>query len=158
MEIVSGQGDDAHVIEPSESALDALAAGILRLRQRPGPKNALGPVKFVMPNPYSVYLHATPEHALFERSQRTFSHGCIRVSEPGALASYVLEAAAAKWDEAAIEAALCGTQTLRVTLERPIQVVVFYTTAAATRSEGVLFFQDVYGHDSKLRQLLAAGS
>lgn len=156
MEIVRGQGDDAPVVAPSPSALDALAAGTLRLRQRPGPKNALGPVKFVMPNPYSIYLHATPERALFERSQRTFSHGCIRVSEPGALASYVLEAAGQSWDEAAIEAALCGTQTLRVRLEQPVQVVVFYTTAAATRSDGVLFLQDVYGHDSKLRQLLGA--
>lgn len=154
MEIVHGEGDDAHVVTPTASALDALAAGTLRLRQRPGPKNALGPVKFVMRNPYNVYLHATPEQALFERTQRTFSHGCIRVSEPRALASYVLRNARVAWDDAAIDAALCRTGTLRVPLARPVKVIVFYATAVATRSEGVLFFQDVYDLDRKLRQLL----
>ena len=54
----------------------------------------------------------------------------------------------------AIEAALCGTKTLRVPLERPVSVVVFYATAVATRSEGILFFDDIYGHDRKLQQLL----
>lgn len=158
MEIVRGQGDDARVVTPSPVVLDELAAGRLRLRQRPGPDNALGPVKFLMPNPYSVYLHATPEQALFQRSQRTFSHGCIRVSEPAALAAYVLRNAAGDWDEAAIETALCGTTTLRVDLARPVRVVVFYSTAVATRSEGVLFFEDVYGYDRKLQSLLNARS
>jgi murein L,D-transpeptidase YcbB/YkuD len=158
MEIVRGQGDDARVVTPSPAVLDELAAGRLRLRQRPGSDNALGPVKFVMPNPYSVYLHATPEEALFERSQRTFSHGCIRVSKPAALAAYVLRDAAEDWDEAAIEAALCGTTTLRVDLARPVRVVVFYSTAVATQSEGVLFFGDVYGYDRKLQSLLNARS
>lgn len=158
MEIVRGQSDDALVVAPSSSALDQLAAGRLRLRQRPGPGNALGPVKFLMPNPYNVYLHATPEQALFERSQRTFSHGCIRVSEPAALAAYVLRDAAGAWDKAAIDAALCGTATLRVALMRPVSVVVFYSTAVATRSAGVLFFEDIYGYDRKLQSLLDAAS
>jgi murein L,D-transpeptidase YcbB/YkuD len=158
MEIVQGQGDDARVVTASSSALDELAAGRLRLRQRPGPGNALGPVKFLMPNPYNVYLHATPEEALFERSQRTFSHGCIRVSAPAALAAYVLRDAAGDWNEAAIEAALCDTITRRVALTRPVSVVVFYSTAVATRSEGVLFFEDIYGYDRKLQSLLDAAS
>ena len=157
MEIVRGQGDDATVVTPSSSVLDELAAGRLRLRQRPGPDNALGPVKFMMPNPYNVYLHATPEKALFERSPRTFSHGCIRVSEPAVLAAYVLRNASAAWDEAAIEAALCGTDTQRVDLAKPVSVVVFYSTAVATLSE-VLFFDDIYGYDRKLRSLLDAAS
>jgi murein L,D-transpeptidase YcbB/YkuD len=146
------------VVTASSSALDELAAGRLRLRQRPGPGNALGPVKFLMPNPYNVYLHATPEEALFERSQRTFSHGCIRVSAPAALAAYVLRDAAGDWNEAAIEAALCDTITRRVALTRPVSVVVFYSTAVATRSEGVLFFEDIYGYDRKLQSLLDAAS
>ena len=158
MEIVRGQGDDALVVTPGPSVLDELAAGRLRLRQRPGPGNALGPVKFLMPNPYNVYLHATPEEALFERPQRTFSHGCIRVSEPAALAAYVLRDAARDWDAAAIDDALCGTATLRVDLARPVRVVVFYSTAVATRSEGVLFFEDVYGYDRKLQNLLNAAT
>lgn len=158
MEIVRGQGDAARVVTPSAGALGDLAAGRLRLRQRPGPGNALGPVKFLMPNPYNVYLHATPEEALFERSQRTFSHGCIRVSEPAALAAYVLKDAAGDWDDAAIEAALCGANTQRVALTRPVLVVVFYSTAVATRSEGVLFFEDIYGYDRILQSLLDAAS
>jgi L,D-transpeptidase YcbB len=158
MEIVRGQGDEALVVAPSSNALDQLAAGRLRLRQRPGPDNALGPVKFLMPNPYNVYLHATPEQALFERPQRTFSHGCIRVSEPALLAAYVLRNAAGNWDEASIEAALCGTNTQRIELTRPVTVVVFYSTAVAARSEGVLFFEDIYGYDRKLQNLLDAGS
>lgn len=156
MEIVQGEGDDARVVSTSPDAIERLAAGKLRLRQRPGPLNALGPVKFVMPNPFSVYLHATPERALFDRAQRTFSHGCIRVSEPAALAAYVLRDAPGDWNAQAIDAAMCGTETLRIQLLKPVRVVVFYSTAVATQSEGVLFFEDVYGHDRKLQELLDA--
>lgn len=156
MEIVQGESDDARIISASPEAIERLAAGQLRLRQRPGPLNALGPVKFVMPNPFSVYLHATPERQLFGRSQRTFSHGCIRVSDPAALAAYVLRDAPGDWNAQAIDAAMCGTQTLRIRLLKPVRVVVFYSTAVATQSEGVLFFDDVYGYDSKLQQLLDA--
>jgi murein L,D-transpeptidase YcbB/YkuD len=156
MEIVRGNSDNARVVAPTPEAIEALAAGELRLRQRPGPKNSLGPIKFVMRNPYNVYLHATPQQALFERSQRTFSHGCVRVSEPRALASYVMRVSgAATWDDAAIEAAFCRNDTLRVTLPRAVDVVIFYATAVATEQDGVLFFEDVYGHDRKLRALIA---
>lgn len=155
MEIVRGPGDDAVVVEPTPAAIAALARGELRLRQRPGPKNALGPVKFVLPNPYNVYLHATPELRLFERSRRAFSHGCIRVSKPAALAHYVLRNAPGDWSPEAIEAAMCGSQTLRVDLITPVRVLVFYGTAAATQSTGVMFFEDLYGYDRKLAALLA---
>lgn len=156
MELVQGPGDDAHIIPTSPAAIQRLAAGELRLRQRPGPLNALGPVKFVMPNPFSVYLHATPERALFERPQRTFSHGCIRVSDPAALAEYVLRDAPGDWNPQAIDAAMCGQETLRIRLLKPVQVIVFYSTAVATQSQGILFFEDVYGHDRKLQEALNA--
>ena len=65
LEIVNGPGDNAPVVQPSPDAIAALAAGKLRLRQRPGPDNALGLVKFMLPNPYNVYLHSTPAHQLF---------------------------------------------------------------------------------------------
>ena len=156
LEIVDGQGDDAPVVAPTPAALDALGAGTLRLRQRPGPMNALGPIKFVMRNPFNVYLHATPQRELFERARRTFSHGCIRVSDPATLAAYVLRHARGEWSPDAIEAALLGTETLRVTLTEPVNVVVFYSTAVATASGTVLFFEDVYGHDSELQAMLDA--
>jgi murein L,D-transpeptidase YcbB/YkuD len=156
LEIVEGQGDDARVVDPMPAAVDALAGGALRLRQRPGPTNALGPIKFVMRNPFNVYLHATPERELFERSRRAFSHGCIRVSEPAALAAYVLQHAPGDWSAAAIAAALQGSETLRVTLIEPVHVVVFYSTAVVTASGTVLFFEDVYGHDRELQKMLDA--
>lgn len=155
-EIVRGPGDDATVVEPTAAALDALQAGRLRLRQRPGPDNALGPVKFVLPNPYEIRLHGTAEPHLFDESLRAFSHGCIRVSEPAVLAEYVLANAPGQWDSAAVEQALCETQMRRVKLDRPVRVVVFYATAAATRSKGVLFARDIYGHDARLEKLLRA--
>jgi murein L,D-transpeptidase YcbB/YkuD len=155
-EIVRGGGDDAKVLEPSSAVLDALAAGQLRLRQRPGPDNALGPVKFILPNPYSIRLHGTAEPKLFGLSQRAFSHGCIRVSDPAALAEYVLVNAPDKWDSSAVEAALCGTQPRRVTLTSPVRVAIFYATAAATTAGTVLFATDIYGHDARLEKLLAS--
>jgi murein L,D-transpeptidase YcbB/YkuD len=158
MEIVRGDSDSARVVEPTPEAIEALAAGKLRLRQRPGPKNSLGPVKFVMRNPFNVYLHATPQQALFEHAQRTFSHGCVRVSEPRALTGYVLRTSGKAWDDAEIEAAFCRSDTLRVTLPRPIDVVIFYATAVVAESGEVYFFEDVYGHDRKLRTLIATTS
>lgn len=154
MEIVRGAGNDAQVITPTPDALAALEQGRLRLRQRPGADNALGSVKFVFPNPHNVYLHATPQQNLFERASRAFSHGCIRVSQPAALAAYVLENAAEEWTIEAIEAAMCAPRTRRVDLETPVRVMIFYGTAVATRSSGVLFFDDIYGHDRLLESLL----
>ena len=80
---------------------DALRAGQLRIRQRPGPKNALGDIKFVFPNLQHIFLHHTPAVSLFERDRRDFSHGCIRVEQPVALASFVLQGPtdAAHWPD-----------------------------------------------------------
>lgn len=154
-EIVRGAGDDAIVEEPTAAVIDALQAGQLRLRQRPGPDNALGPVKFVLPNPYSVRLHGTSEPGLFEFPQRAFSHGCIRVSDPAALAEYVLANAPGEWDAATVETALCGTEPRRVVLKVPVRVLVFYATAAATNSRGLMFAEDIYRLDARLEKLLA---
>lgn len=157
MEIVRGPGDDAKQAAPTPEAIDALARGELRLRQRPGAKNALGPIKFVLPNPYSVFLHGTPAVELFGRSRRAFSHGCVRVSSPAKLAEYVLRNAPEDWTPAAIEAAMCGTETVNVKLTTPVRVLMFYGTAVAAESTGVMFFEDLYGHDEKLAQLLQKG-
>ena len=71
--------------------LDAVLAGNARIRQRPGPRNALGDIKFVFPNRENIYLHHTPSVQLFERDRRDFSHGCIRVEQPVALAMFALQ-------------------------------------------------------------------
>ena len=74
----------------TDDLLDGLSSGSYRIRQKPGPKNALGLVKFIFPNQYNVYLHSTPEQELFAKSRRDFSHGCIRVERPADLAAWVL--------------------------------------------------------------------
>ena len=91
MEVVTGQGDDAKPAALSAESLAALRSGALRVRQRPGPKNSLGLVKFIFPNDDNVYLHGTPATALFARSRRDFSHGCVRVEQPTSLAQWLLK-------------------------------------------------------------------
>ena len=154
LEIVRGPGDATTALPPTPQNLSALAAGTLRLRQQPGPDNALGLIKFMLPNTYNVYLHSTPAHQLFSESRRAFSHGCIRVSDPEALAAHVLRNAPGNWTPQTIAAAMNGPATLRVNLPRPIRVMILYGTVLATEAGTVLFFDDIYGHDRKLATLL----
>ncbi len=154
LELVHGPEDRARVVPFSAANLKLLAAGKLRLRQRPGPDNALGLIKFMLPNSYNVYLHSTPAHGLFNRAHRAFSHGCIRVSDPVALADHVLRNAAETWTPAAITAAMNGSDTFRVDLKTPIQVLILYATAFATEGGAVQFFDDIYGYDRRLARQL----
>jgi murein L,D-transpeptidase YcbB/YkuD len=155
LEIVAGAGDDARPVAQSEDALDRLERGTLRIRQRPGPDNALGLVKFVFPNDENVYLHSTPAAELFGRSRRDFSHGCVRVEDPVALAAWVLRGQK-EWTQDRIVAAMNGTQSVRVNLTRPIQVILFYVTAVVMPEDGTIrFADDVYGHDATLDRALS---
>lgn len=151
MEIVQGQGDDADPVEASGGVLDRVARGELRIRQRPGRGNALGPVKFVFPNNQNIYLHGTPEEQLFDRTRRDFSHGCVRVEDPASLAEWVL-AGQTEWPRSRIDEAMkVGSQiSRRVTLPRPLTVVLFYTTAAVESDGTVRFARDIYRHDPRL--------
>jgi len=155
MEIVRGFGDTG-VLPQSADNLDAVAAGTLRIRQRPGPDNSLGLIKFMLPNPYNVYLHSTPAQALFGESRRDFSHGCIRVSDPVGLAQYVLRDSP-EWTREKILAAMNdGADSFTVPLKTPIRVFIVYGTVLATENGEVLFFDDIYGHDERLEQALRA--
>jgi murein L,D-transpeptidase YcbB/YkuD len=154
LEIVNGQNDSSPVVPPTPENLELLAAGKLRLRQQPGEDNALGLAKFMFPNSYNVYLHSTPAHRLFQESVRAFSHGCIRVADPLALATLVLQDAPGDWTREKIQAAMNGTGTIRVNLTRPINVLILYATALATEAGPVLFFDDIYGYDKKLERQL----
>ncbi len=154
LELVRGESDTGAVVPPSPAAFAALAAGRLRLRQRPGEDNALGLVKFIFPNAHNVYMHSTPAHRLFLQSRRAFSHGCIRVADPVALARYVLRNGPGVWDDARIVAAMNGPDSTRVMLPSPIPVMILYGTAEATEAGPILFFEDIYGHDRKLAALL----
>jgi len=155
MELVAGPGDDARVVPASGENITLLRQGVLRVRQRPGPANSLGLVKFVFPNDANVYMHDTPARQLFSRTRRDFSHGCIRLEDPAALAQWALQDQPA-WSRERIDAAMHGTKTTRVNLSRPVKVVLFYVTATVGRDGSVRFTEDIYGHDAALDRALAA--
>ena len=118
----------------------------MRIRQRPGAKNALGGIKFVFPNHDNIYMHHTPAVRLFARARRDFSHGCIRVEEPVALALFVL-AGQPDWDEARIRTAMATGRASTLRLLEPLPVVIAYFTAVAGTDGRVFFFPDIYGLD-----------
>ena len=151
MEIVSGGA----VLGTSPDAIAQLAQGSARLRQRPGPKNALGRVKFLFPNSNNVYLHDTPTQSVFQQARRDFSHGCVRLAAPAALARWVL--APEGWDEARVASALASKEEMHVSLQNPIPVVLHYTTAVARPDGTISFYEDIYRHDVALERALAAG-
>jgi L,D-transpeptidase YcbB len=137
----------------SPEQLRALRTGTLQLRQRPGPRNSLGTVRFSFPNPHDVFLHGTPARALFARSRRDFSHGCIRVEDPLALAVWVLRDRP-DWPPERIRAAMEGEETIQVALSHPIPVFVVYGTALVDEDGAVRFLDDVYGLDAALEAAL----
>jgi len=124
------------------------------LRQPAGPTNALGRVKFMFPNAHSVYLHDTPSKDLFERSDRAFSSGCIRVENPLELAALLLEGQKG-WDRAALDAAIAEGKTRTVTLATRIPVLLLYWTAWVDPSGALQLRRDLYGRDVKVAAGLA---
>lgn len=120
-----------------------------RLRQDPGPRNALGRVKIMFPNKYSVYLHDTPARNLFGKSARAFSHGCIRLHKPLRLAEMLL-ADQPRWDRKAIDAALSSEKTKTVRMSAPVPVHISYLTAWVNKDGSVHFRPDIYGRDKRL--------
>lgn len=128
----------------------------ITVRQAPGPWNALGRIKFVTPNSADVYLHDTPAQADFKRAVRAFSHGCIRVEAPVALAEFAL-ASETGWTADRIAEILADTIAVVVRLTRPIPVYVLYQTTAPAESGGLLSYPDVYGYDRKLDAILRGG-
>lgn len=145
--------------------VDASAAEIERggvvVREKPGPKNSLGLIKFMFPNEYDIYLHSTPQPELFNRSRRDFSHGCVRVQDPAALAVWVLSrsnAAPGDWDlEKVTDAMNSGPDNHTVSLKNNIPIVIFYLTANVGEDGQVHFFDDLYGYDKQLDDVLAHG-
>src|SRR6185503_1414425 len=119
--------------------------GQTRIRQVPGPKNALGLVKFLFPNDFNIYLHDTPNDELFKKDVRAFSHGCIRLEKPDEMAAYVLG-----WDMDRVHAAMNGggdNKTVKLTTKIPVYITYFTTYVM----DGKLFFgNDLYKRDDQL--------
>ena len=141
----------------SADQLAQLRSGKLLARQKPGPSNSLGLIKFLFPNEYNVYLHSTPAQQLFAQSRRDFSHGCIRVEDPAALAAWLLRDQP-KWTLDAVKAAMqSGPDNQQVNLMPPVPVVIIYLTAVVEEDGEVYFFDDIYGRDRDLNAVLAKG-
>jgi murein L,D-transpeptidase YcbB/YkuD len=143
--------------EVTAENLPLLKSCRLLLRQKPGGDNALGLVKVVFPNRNGIYLHDTPSQLLFSRSRRDFSHGCIRLESPAALAAWLLRDQK-RWSTEAVDKAMKqGDDNQAVALTRSIPILIVYTTVVVTEDGEVRFFDDIYGHDAKLENALAAG-
>ncbi len=142
---------------------DGLEHSRYLVRQKPGPKNSLGLVKFMLPNEYDIYLHSTPEMNLFNLTQRDRSHGCVRLNDAEKMANWVLNGQD-DWDANKIHEAMFGPadggepdNNKQVNLKTPLPVVIFYLTATADEDGSVHFFDDVYGYDKQLQAALDKG-
>ena len=151
-EVTNSQG----VIQTDYTAKQ-VAQGAVMVREKPGPKNSLGLVKFIFPNQYDIYLHSTPAVSLFERSRRDFSHGCIRVQKPADLAAWVLEGQG-DWDMSKVEEAMnTGPDNRTVSLKNPLPIVIFYLTAIVDEDGQAHFFDDIYGYDQEMQKVFSKG-
>jgi murein L,D-transpeptidase YcbB/YkuD len=138
----------------SDEVLAQIRAGKLTVRQKPGPKNSLGLVKFIFPNDNNIYLHSTPAQALFSKQRRDFSHGCIRVEDAQGLAVWVLRNNPG-WSKDRVAAAFETAKEQQVNLTRAIPVLILYASAVAEEDGRVYFLEDIYGHDKSLVKLEA---
>jgi murein L,D-transpeptidase YcbB/YkuD len=154
-EIVERFDPGALALEVNPDNVARLLSGELKLRQRPGPQNALGVAKFLFPNDHAVYLHGTPAKRLFDKSRRDFSHGCIRLADAPHFAAHVLRQEP-DWDRARVDALVAQGEWQRVDLSNPLDVYILYATAVADPDGTVRFFRDIYGHDERLAQVMVA--
>jgi murein L,D-transpeptidase YcbB/YkuD len=143
MEVLDDKGQ---VVDPD--SIDLERVGDYRFRQRPGSSNALGHVKFMFPNEFNVYLHDTPADSLFARASRSFSHGCIRLEQPQALAEYLLKDRA-EWTRETIAEAMHAGEERTVKLREPVPVYIGYWTVDVTPDGKAAFMPDVYGLDAR---------
>ncbi len=156
-EVLQGWGAAERVVDPSTVDWSKITARNFpyRLRQLPGATNALGRIKFMFPNPFSVYLHDTPTRDLFAKESRSFSSGCIRLDRPLDLAEYLL--ADAGWTRTALQTAIASGRQLTIPLKTQVPVHLLYWTVWTADDGTVEFRKDIYDRDSAvLRELQAA--
>jgi murein L,D-transpeptidase YcbB/YkuD len=135
-----------------------VSQGMVMVREKPGPKNSLGLVKFIFPNQYDIYLHSTPAVSLFDRTRRDFSHGCIRVQKPEDLAVWVLQGQSGDWDLDKVQDAMNnGPDNHTVSLKTPLPIVIFYLTAIVDEDGQTHFLDDIYGYDADMQKVFAKG-
>ncbi len=153
--VFDGWGKDTQELAMAEIPLHKLSKNYFpyMFRQDPGPKNSLGRIKFMFPNPYDIYLHDTPTRYLFERQTRTFSSGCIRVSDPIRLAAYLLNKPTQLKEEKVLSLIYQGEHR-SLSLLKPVPIYIIYITAWADRAENIVFRRDIYQRDLMMLELL----
>ena len=158
MEVITRDGAVVTSGVIGDDILNQLRAGTLTVRQRPGPNNALGLVKFVFPNDHNVFLHDTPEGGeMFASDDRAVSHGCIHLEHPAEFAQWLLRNQPG-WTMQRIQHAMRqGRDNIVVKLTRPVTIGIAYETAIAFPNGDVHFYGDIYGHDALLEKALASG-
>jgi murein L,D-transpeptidase YcbB/YkuD len=152
-EVKPGMRKNANYISKHNMQITGYVNGLPSVRQKPGPENSLGLVKFLFPNSYSIYLHDTPSKSLFGESSRAFSHGCIRVMEPVKLANFLLQQRK-EWTPQKIDAAMHSGKEQYVTLDNKIPVFIAYLTAFVDRDGQINFRKDIYNLDGRLADML----
>ncbi|HWB25706.1 MAG TPA: L,D-transpeptidase family protein [Chitinophagaceae bacterium] len=146
-EIVPKMDEDKNYLERENMEITGESNGLPIVRQLPGPKNALGRVKFLFHNSYNIYFHDTPAKELFNRDKRAYSHGCIRLADPVKMAEYLLNDNE-KWTPDKITEAMNSGKEKYVTLKDAVPVIITYYTAWVDESGRLNFREDIYGHDA----------
>lgn len=149
-EIMPAMSKDKNYIENHNMEITSYSGGLPNIRQKPGPTNSLGLVKFLFPNNYNIYLHDTPNRNLFGQSGRGLSHGCIRIAEPTKFAEYLLRDDSLVWTKNKIDSSMHLAKEKWVTLKKSIPVYLVYFTAWVDKDGVLNFRKDIYGHDQKM--------
>ncbi|WP_411274517.1 L,D-transpeptidase family protein [Daejeonella sp.] len=151
-EILPAINKNSNYLEENNMEITGKVDGLPKIRQKPGPDNSLGSVKFLFPNKYDIYFHDTPAISLFEKRKRAFSHGCIRLSQPYELAQYLLKDQQEWTGTDIIRAMGAGTEKW-VKLQTKIPVSIIYYTTWVDTSGLLNFRDDIYGHDEEQAEL-----
>ena len=152
-EIAPGIARNKNYIASHNMEITGYSAGLPIVRQKPGGNNSLGRVKFLFPNNYDIYLHDTPNHNLFSATNRSFSHGCIRIQNPKKMALYLLRNDTT-WTAQKVDSCMNLDHEKWVTLKKPVRVVIGYFTAWVDRDNKLNFRHDIYKHDEEMADKL----
>jgi len=156
-EIVPGVKKDHVYMVTHQMEITGYSEGLPIVRQKPGPMNSLGLVKFLFPNSYNIYLHDTPTKSLFGETSRAFSHGCIRVMEPVKLAGFLLKNNE-EWNAGKIDQAMNSGKEQYVTIKNKVPVFIAYFTAFTDRNGLLNFRKDIYNLDDRLANMIISGN
>ena len=156
-EILPAMEKNPNYLETKNMEITGNEDGLPEIRQKPGPDNALGRVKFLFPNSFNIYFHDTPEKSLFAKDKRAYSHGCIRVKEPEKLANYVLRNQP-EWTPEKINEAMNSGEEKFVKIKDPVPVFITYYTAWVDEQGKLNFRDDIYRHDGSLMKKMFINS